>query len=200
MCNADIELVRRIELGDPSAEIEFATIWYPRIYGWVRQQVRGDEARDYAQDVWMHLAERRYHRLLKWRGLWNPATVNPHSFAAYLKKVTALKVIDLLRASGRLPPLADDHIELTDDTGPLGGDPFHVAVSEEQMEILEHVISEFSDRDQQLMDMKSLGHSQREIGEILDMTANNVGVRHHYLIRKLLPILRERMSEDFGNV
>ena len=80
---------------DLSAGHEFVHRWDDRLKGWVAQRTAYEKVEEYAQEVWAHLIEGNWLRLLQWNALFNDEAWHEHSLEAFLKRITNNKVSDL---------------------------------------------------------------------------------------------------------
>jgi DNA-directed RNA polymerase specialized sigma24 family protein len=112
--------------GDPASTRQFVDEWQPRIAGWISRFCPSGAVEDYAQEVLSHLAQDGWRRLGSWRGL-DAERSNPNSLAAYIKKITISKAIDLLKADRRQLPHSGEPFDIVDETGLLGMDPMESA-------------------------------------------------------------------------
>ena len=198
MHEEDRQLIKRLVLGDARAEFEFVRHWMPRIINWIRQRAPAVEARDYAQEVLIHLARDNWDTLLKWRGLYED-TANPNSLAGFLRVVTRNKTGSLLKADGHLPPEDDEPAEIEDKHSPMGVNPSDQAEDDARRALLERLIAELPTRDRNLLTMWRLGHPDSYTARMLRMEPNNVRQRRHYLTQRLWARFREEWEGRNGN-
>ena len=198
MHEQDRQLIKRLVLGDSYAELQFVHRWHPRIIGWIRQQAPSVEARDYAQEVLIHLARDNWDHLLKWRGLYED-TPNLNSLAGFLRRVTRNKTIDLLRADGHELAEEDEPAEIEDKHSPMGVNPSDQVEDAAKRALLERLIAELPPRDRNLLTMWRLGHPDSHTALMLRMEPNNVRQRRKYLIDKIRARFREERGGGNGN-
>jgi hypothetical protein len=80
------QLIKRLAAHDPAAGQEFVHNWDHRIKSWISQCAPHEKVEEYAQEVWGHLIEGNWLRLLQWKGLYDDEAWNPHSLEAFLKR------------------------------------------------------------------------------------------------------------------
>ena len=161
---------------------------------------RHDKVEEYAQEVWGHLIEGNWLRLLQWNGLFNDAAWHPHSLEGFLHTLTTNKVTDSLRAEPpQLPPNLDP-VDIIDRTTPYGRDPMLEAERSRLVSAYEDCAGWFNDRDNQLITLWWEGHTGQYIAQQLRMTANNVYQRRSYLLKQLRDCLVEKLPEYFRRV
>ena len=65
------QLIRRVAAHDLAAGQEFVHRWDDRIKIWISQIAPDEKVEDYAQEVWGHLIQGNWMRLLQWKGLYD---------------------------------------------------------------------------------------------------------------------------------
>lgn len=198
MSEADRQLVRQLLTGDPASARQFVDEWQPRIAGWIARFCSPGAVEDYAQEVLWHLAQDGWGRLGSWRGL-DAERSNPNSLAAYIKKITILKTIDLLRADRRQLPNSGEPFDIVDETGLLGMDPMESAEGRSLMAAIMACFDDVERRDQHLLIMWRQGRPDRHSARILGMTANNVRQRRHYVLKRLRLCLIAKLPGYFSD-
>ena len=185
---------------DPAAGREFVTQWDERIKGWVHQNADREKVEDYAQEVWRHLIECNWLRLLQWNGLFDDEAWHPHSLEAFLKRVTINKTRDLQDAElPQLPPGLDP-TQIIDQTTGHEGNPMVEAERSRLIIAFEHCSQRFSQRDHDFIRLWWEGYTGQQIGVELDTNPNNVYQRRSYLLKQLRDCLIERLPEHFRHV
>lgn len=111
-------LIRRMAKRDPLAGREFADKWDPRITCWVAQRVHTHKVEEHAQEVWSHLIQGNWLRLLQWKALYDDEAWHEHSLESYLKRITCNKVLDLVNAEQPCLPQGLDPNDIIDKTTP----------------------------------------------------------------------------------
>ena len=194
------QLIRRLAAHDPEAEREFVGIWEHRIEHWISERVPHEKVEEYAQEVWGHLIEGNWLRLLQWRGLYDDEAANPHSLEAFLKRITMNKARDLYAAEPPPLPGGLDPNDLIDRTTPLGRDPVVEAERSRLLKVLDHCTAWFKPKDHDAIRLWWEGHSAQQIAELIRTNANNVYQRRSYLFRRLRACLAENLPEYFRHV
>ena len=179
--------------GDPGATNEFISFWQPKIYGWIRRHSWIRQADDASQQVWFHLLENGWDRLLQWDGLYGETP--RYSLHAFLKRVTINKLRDLERKAKRQLPPGGDPFDIGGDGDTVGGNPFDMAERERIRRAFERCFGRLQPRDQTNLVMWYEGHPDKEIAEQLQMTANNVAQRRHQALPRLRMCLEENLPE-----
>ncbi len=194
------QLIRRLAAGDRAAGSEFVELWHRRIVRWIMQRAPRPMAGEYAQEVWWHLIERNWRRLLKWDGLYNDEVWHENSLRGFLKRLTNNKVYSLMRAERRQLPLNIDPADIVDEDGPLGADPQVQAERAHLISVYYSCVSHLNDRDKRLLEMCWKGHSAAEIGAALNMRPNNVYQRKKYVMDRIRDCLIDKLPEHFHHV
>ena len=194
MYDPERQLIRGLITGDLGATEAFIGHFNPLIRRWIRSNSWLRPVDDIAQQVWYHLLEDHWKRLLSWDGLYADSS-NPRSLEAFLKKVTVNKARDLERAKNRDLPAAGDPFPIIIDDGPVGADPKTLAERERLIAVFEHCFRRLQDRDRLNLIMWQEGHSDAEIGERLGMTANNASQRRFQALPRLRLCLEEHLPE-----
>ena len=184
---------------DATAGHEFVNRWNERIRQWVARQAAHEMVEEYVQEVWEHLIDGNWLRLLQWKGLYDDEAWHPHSLEAFLKRVTINKVTSLQRAE-RQSSSSFDPVDIIDDTTSLGADPALYAERARLMLAFTTCSSRFSDGDHRAIVMWWEGHTAQYIAEQLHTNANNVYQRRHYLLNQLRTCLVEKLPEYFRHV
>ena len=91
-------LIKRMVAGNHSAADEFVSRWDFRIHGWVARNAYHEKVEEYAQEVWAHLIQGNWLRLLQWQALYDDDAWHEHSLEAYLKRITINKVAEPRRS------------------------------------------------------------------------------------------------------
>jgi len=193
-------LIHRMAAGDRAAGHEFVDRWDSRMKAWISQQVANDMVEEYAQEVWAHLIQANWLRLLQWNGLYDDAAWHEHSLEAYLKRITTNKVSDLRDAEVPRLPQGLDPVEIIDRTTPLGNDPLVEAERERLVVAFTFCSSRFKDGDHRAIMMWWEGYTAQHIAEQIGSNANNVYQRRHYLLNQLRDCLVEKLPEYFRHV
>lgn len=200
MLQQERQLIIGLAAGEERACRDFVMTWHPRIIGWVRSESPPYLVEDYAQDVWQHLMDDGWRRLLRWRPLDHDVEWHPHSLEAFLKEVTRNRVRDLLRAESRQLPGDPDPSEIIDEDSDVGRNPWLEAERSRLRRAFRACSRRFSPRDHLLIDMWWAGHQAAEIAKAIGSNANNVHARKHHLIKILRDCLVEKLPEYFRRV
>ena len=83
MPDRDRQLIRAMVSGDRVAAHAFVSNWHPRIEQWIASRTFRHKVDDYTQDVWLHLTEGNWLRLLQWRGLYDDEAYHSHSLDGF---------------------------------------------------------------------------------------------------------------------
>ena len=185
--------------GYPEAFHDFARAWYPRIVKWVRARTSEDKVMDYSQAIWIYLTEDSCRRLLRWRGYYAVGRANPNSLAAYLKKVTARRVIDLYRADNKHWLDFGDVPDIIDDDGQLGNNPLDTVEGEQIKVGFRGCFGELQRRDQRMLIMRWNGMSDTAIAGRYRMVANNVRQRRYQMVQRLRECLSHKLPAYFSH-
>jgi RNA polymerase sigma factor (sigma-70 family) len=185
--------------GDRRAADEFVHIWQPRIEHWISQRTLHDRVDDYCQDVWLHLAQGNWLRLLQWRGLYDDGALHPHSLEGFLKRITIHKIIDL-QGSERIQQMPHDPADIVDENTELGQDPALGAERSRLRRAFDNCSQRFKQNDHLAIQLWWEGYSAADIGERLDTNPNNVYQRRSYLLKQLRDCLVEILPEYFRRV
>jgi len=191
-------LILGVVSGDVTATARFIGIWHPRIYRWIYQNSWLRPVEDAAQEVWYHLLDRSWERLLEWDGLYAD-NWRPHGLESYLKSITIHKARDLERVAHRLLPPADLVLDVLDD-GPVGTDPEIEAERARVREVFDKCFQKAQERDRTNMGMWYEGKSDEDIAEELGITPNNAAQRRFQALARLRGCLRQHLSEYLENV
>ena len=65
------QMIRGLVAGEPYATRQFISLWHPRIYRWLERHSWLRPVEDSAQQVWYHLLDGGWDRLLQWDGLYD---------------------------------------------------------------------------------------------------------------------------------
>ena len=199
MPEEDRQLIRAMVSGDRGAAHEFVSTWQPRIERWIAVRTLQFRIDDYAQEVWLHLAEGNWLRLLQWRGLYDDEAYHAHSLEAFLKRITIRKIIDLQGAE-RIQESSYDPADIVDEQTELGRDPALGAERSRLRRAFDACSRLFQRKDHRAIRLWWEGYSAREIGERLDTNPNNVYQRRSYLLKQLRDCLVEKLPEYFRYV
>ena len=132
-----------------------------------------DRARDIVQDTFLKL----------WTA--DRAGVDGH-LAQWLYRVCRNRALDVCRKEGRMTTLQNQHIESREQVQPEAGD-----ASREESGGVMAALQTLSDKQQEVLRLKFQGNlSYQEIANVMDITANHVGV----LIHTALKTIRERLA------
>ena len=193
MTDRDRQLIMGLVTGNPSATNEFLSMWQPRIYSWIRQNSWLRPRDDISQQIWFHLLENGWDRLLHWDGLYRDAP--GHSLEAFLKQVTINKVRDLERKRKRDLPEGGDPFDFIDEDGSVGTNPLDMLERERIQRAFEECFGNLQPRDRANLVMWYEGHQDAEIAEHLRMTANNVAQRRYQALPRLRMCLEQTLPE-----
>ena len=185
--------------GDRAAAHEFVSVWQPRIERWIAARTLQYRIDDYAQEVWLHLTEGNWLRLLQWRGLYNDEAWHPHSLEAFLKRITIRKIIDLQGAE-RIEPSAFDPADIVDEQTELGRDPALGTERSRLRRVFDECSRLFKRKDHRAIQLWWEGYSASEIGDRLGTNPNNVYQRRSYLLKQLRDCFVEKLPEYFRHV
>ena len=193
MPDRDRQHIMGLVTGDPSATNEFISIWQPKIYGWIRRNSWIKQVDDASQQVWFHLLENGWARLLRWDGLY--ANAAEHSLQAFLRQVTINKLKYLERRALRQLPEGGDPFDIADDGDSVDGNPLDMAERERIRRAFEKCFGCLQPRDRRNLIMWYEGYPDKEIAEYLQMTANNAAQRRHQALPRLRMCLEENLPE-----
>jgi len=194
------QLIRRLAAHDRAAGREFVNLWDDRIKYWISQCAAHDKVEEYAQEVWGHLIEGNWLRLLQWRGLYDDDAWNPHSLEAFLKRITINKARDLHDAEPPQLPDGVDPGDIIDRTTSLGSDPVAEAERSRLLMVFDHCTRWFKNKDHDSIRLWWEGYSSLEIAERIRTNPNNVYQRRSYLFKRLRACLIENLPEYFRDV
>ena len=175
-------------------------IWDPRIKYWISQCAPYEKVEEYAQEVWGHLIEGNWLRLLQWKGLYDDEAGNPHILEAFLKRLTQNKARDLFAAEPAQLPKGVDPNDVIDRTTSLGPDPAAETERSRLLSVFDHCTRWFKQKDHDAIRLWWEEYSALQIAEIIRTNANNVYQRRSYLFRRLRACLVENLSEYFRDV
>ena len=193
-------LIHGLAARHPGAEQEFYRTWHPRICDWIASRAPYEKVEDYAQEVWAHLNEGNWLRLLQWKGLYDDEAWHPQSLEGFLRRITLNKAADLWDAEPKFRPGEFDPVDIIDRTTPMGRDPLIEAERSRLIEAFEICASRFHNRDHTLLWMWWEGRSGQEIADEIETNPNNVYQLRSYLFRQLRACLAERLPEYFRHV
>ena len=199
MPDEDRKLIKKMVNGDRWAANEFVSAWHPRVQHWIAARTLQHRIDDYAQEVWLHLADGNWLRLLQWRGLYADEAYHAHSLEAFLKRITIRKIIDL-QGTERIEPSPYDPADIVDENTELGRDPALGTERSRLRRVFDACSRLFKRKDHQAIRLWWEGYSAREIGEQLDTNANNVYQRRSYLLKQLRDCIVEKLPEYFHHV
>ena len=194
------QFIKRLAHHDPAAGHRFVNMWDDRIKYWISQCAPHEKVEEYAQEVWAHLIQGNWMRLLQWKGLYDDDAWNPHSLEAFLKRVTMNKASDLFAAEPSPLPAGLDPSDIVGGTTPFGSDPVAETERSRLLAVFDHCTSWFDTKDHDAIRMWWEGHSALHIAELIRTNANNVYQRRSYLFRRLRDCLVENMPEYFHDV
>jgi len=194
------QLIGRLAAHDREAGREFVLMWDNRIKKWISQCAPDEKVEDYAQEVWGHLIQGNWMRVLQWDGLYDDDAWNPHSLEAYLKRITMNKARDLFAAEPPQLPRGVDPNDIIDRTTTLGPDPVAETERSRLLSVFEHCTRWFKKKDHDAIRLWWEGYSALQIAELIRTNANNVYQRRSYLFRRLRACLVENMPEYFRDV
>ena len=197
MYDDERQLIFGVASGDERATEYFIQEWHPRIFRWIYRHSWLRPVDDVAQDVWYHLLENGWQRLLDWDGLYAD-NWHRHSLESYLRRITINKARDIERRSQRRLPSAEKVLEVVDE-GPVGTDPEVLAERARVREIFDGCFQRVQERDQVNLVMWQEGRTDNEIAESLGITPNNAAQRRYQALRRLRDCLRDRMPEYLRN-
>lgn len=200
MRDTERQLIRDLVAGDPAAADEFVNTWDPRIVGWIRQRCWPSSVDDFAQEVWWHLVDDDFRRLLKWKGLYDDAAWHPYSLQAFLKQLTVNKLHDLQQAERHYRLSGRDPFDIVDLDGPVGSDPSTEAERDRLTFALADCMRHFKPKDHRLIEMWWEGHADARVASALDTNPNNIQQRRFYLFKQLRACLAENLPEYFRHV
>jgi DNA-directed RNA polymerase specialized sigma24 family protein len=191
------QLIRRLVSNDRAAADEFFNEWNDRITYWVSGRAAGNKVEEYAQEIWLHLMQGNWLRLLQWRPLYDDEAWHPHSLEGFLKTITQNKVFDLIDAEPPVLPAGLDPADIVDRSTPLGNDPLLEAERSRLMSAYEECASHFQPKDHLALMLWWQGHDAKTIARKVGGTPNNVYQRRSYLLKCLREGLAERLPEYF---
>ncbi len=200
MRDEERNLIHRMAAHDPAAGHEFVDRWDSRIKNWVAQGADRQYVEEYAQEVWAHLIEGNWLRLLQWNALFNDEAWHEHSLEAFLKRITENKVSDLRDAEPPQLPPGLDPVDIIDRTTSMRNDPLVEAERSRLVMAFTICSNAFNDKDHRAILMWWEGHKAEHIAEQLGTNPNNVYQRRHYLLNQLRACLIERLPEYFRHV
>ena len=193
------QLIRGMVSGDRGAANDLVNAWQPRIKHWIATRTLAYRVDDYVQEVWYHLAQGNWLRLLQWRGLYDDDAYHEHSLEGFLKRVTIHKIIDLQGAE-RLQQSQLDPADTVDENTELGRDPALGTERSRLRRVFDACSRLFKRKDHLAIRLWWEGYSAKEIGEQLDTNPNNVYQRRSYLLKQLRDCIVEKLPEYFYHV
>jgi len=191
-------LIHRMAARDPAAGHEFVHIWGPAVTRWVARNAVPEKVEEYAQEVWHHLLEGNWLRVLQWNGLYDDEAWHENSLKAFLKQITVYKVSDLRDAEPPQLPPGLDPSDIIDGT--LGNNPLVQAERSRLMGAFDRCMRWFKEKDHRAILMWWEGHTAKHIADELDTNANNVYQRRSHLLKQLRDCLVEKLPEYFHRV
>ena len=194
------QLIRQVAAHDQAAGRAFVHEYDERIKYWVYQRADFEKVEEYAQEVWGHLIQGNWMRLLQWKGLYSDEDYNPHSLDAYLKRITFNKVMDLQAKEPPRLPDGVDPSDIIDRTTSLGPDPVAEAERSRLMKIFDRCTAWYKRKDHDAIRLWWEGHSAQHIADLFKTNPNNVYQRRSYLFKRLRECLVENMPEYFRDV
>ena len=192
MRDAQRQLIGRLLSGDRTAGDAFVREWGRRIVAWVRRDAPAHLIDEYSQEVLLHLCRNNWASLSGWRGLYSGEDWHPNSLAGYLKSITAHKVNDLIDADNRRLPAGGEYRDVVEDGGALGINPADSTADAGNKALLRECINTLQPKDRNLLYLWRQGEPDSYTAQLLDMNANNVRQRRHYLTKKLIECVENR--------
>jgi DNA-directed RNA polymerase specialized sigma24 family protein len=194
------QLIQRLAAHDRAASREFVRLWDGRIKDWICQCAPHEKVEEYAQEVWGHLIEGNWLRLLQWKGLYDDDAWHPHSLESFLKRITQNKAHDLYAAEPPELPKGVDPNDIIDRTTSLGSDPVAETERFRLLAVFDRCMRWFKKEDHDAIRLWWEGYSALQIAELIRTNANNVYQRRSYLFRQLRACLAENLPEYFRDV
>ena len=182
----DVELVRRVVSGDSAAAGEFVERFRNYLYVILAGRLKGDEADDAFQELFVKLWERDYRVLRLWHGR--------GTLAAYLATVARRAASDWLRSRrGEIPPNPEENDETPD---PAAG-PEILALHTSEWAVAQQALREIAECDRKILILRHLHEqSYAEIADALSIPLNQVGVRLARALERFRRAVR-RLHPDF---
>ncbi|MBK7580801.1 MAG: sigma-70 family RNA polymerase sigma factor [Myxococcales bacterium] len=110
--------------------------------------------------------------------------------SAWLFTVCKRRAIDVVRERGRLAALEEDDGMQSPDSGPAAR-----VERQESMSRVERALERLTERDRQVVILKfSAGLRYKEIAEVMELSASNVG----FILHTAIKILREELGDAAG--
>lgn len=142
-----------------------------------------DRARDIVQDTFLRL----------WTA--NRDAVDGH-LGQWLYRVCRNRALDVCRKEVRMTTMQKEHLEARETVAPTGSDTSRHAQTADCQNVLS-MLQTLPDKQQEVIRLKFQGNlSYQEIANVMNITANHVGV----LIHTALKAIRERMNATDSNV
>jgi RNA polymerase sigma factor (sigma-70 family) len=194
------QLIRRLAAHDRAAGREFVRKFDDRIKRWISEVAAYEKVEEYAQEVWGHLIQGNWMRLLQWKGLYDDEAWNLHSLEAFLRRITINKARDLHAAEPPQLPQGVDPSDIIDRTTSLGTDPVAEAERSRLLRVFDHCTRWFKKKDHDAIRLWWEGYSAQQIAEFIRTNSNNVHQRRSYLFKRLRECLIENLPEYFRDV
>jgi RNA polymerase sigma factor (sigma-70 family) len=183
--DSDLDLIHRVVDGDGKAADLFVLrfsrfVWaiLVRSFG-----LRGAEAEEIYQAVFVRLWEDDYRRLRLWSG--------HGDFASYLAPIVRHLALDALRVQGRRRQLDGPEEESGREPRETEPGPEELAIRQEQRRVLERAVEGLGPRDRKLYRLRfQREQSYKAIGQEMGMTVNHVGVALKRLEVRLMRRMR----------
>lgn len=139
----------------------------------LRFVVRHDLAQDVVQDAFLKLCDQ------------DPKALNS-SVGAWLYRVCRNRALDVLKKERRMQPMSTP----SDRVGPAP-DPADIVQRQDEANSATRALEALTEREQEIVRLKiEHGLTYREIGDVLGLTASNVG----YILHHSLKSVRERLT------
>ncbi|MCB0212073.1 MAG: sigma-70 family RNA polymerase sigma factor [Anaerolineae bacterium] len=171
----------------PSPELDFADLfrsYYRRMYNYLSYRVG---AKDDVEDLISVVFEKAYvHR--------DQYDSTKGAFSTWLFRIARNTLANYYRTRQRRSAWEADS-EIPDDFASGEAQPETQIIRREDIIKLLHGVEQLNERDQEIISLKFAGRlNNDEIGTIMDMTANNVGVVLYRALRRLQKQLQENAS------
>jgi len=196
----DRELVDRILDGDAGAWDELVDRYSGLLYAVLRtfSRLSRQDRQDLVQEIFFRLFERGCRALRAWQG--RDADV----LTPYLAIIAQRTAINFLRKK-HIEPEPVDPGSSGPELGTGGSNPASppsaetlVSIAELTAIVLDVAREVLDDRELEVLTRHAGGETRAEIGAVLGLTANNVGVILHRALVKLQRALSERYPGVFG--
>lgn len=147
---------------------------YPRLFGYIRARVRTQQVAEDLTATVFEKALRSQHTYKPDRG----------DFDAWLFQIARNTVIDHQKRQARVP--AQTELEAAHELATGEPSPEQVLVNKEQQLTLNHAITQLSERDQEIIQLRFFGRlTNRKIAELLDMKEKTVSVIIYRALKKI---------------